>query len=124
MVVNHSRVEDMQEVKKLGFQPCKTAIPLPEDAIADICNRWKIEELYLFGSILRSDFHRNSDVDIMVTFSSEAHWGWDIVDIKEELEVLFGRKVDFMTKAAIEESDNWIRRNEILGSAELVYVSR
>ena len=59
----------------------------------------------------------------MVTFSPEAHWGWEIVDIKDELEALFDRKVDFMTKAAIEESHNWIRRKEILGSAELVYVS-
>ncbi|MGD1864980.1 MAG: nucleotidyltransferase family protein [Phormidesmis sp.] len=113
----------MTETRQIGFQPCKTAIELPKDAIADICNRWKIEEFYLFGSILRSDFHDDSDVDIMVTFSPEAHWGWEIVDIKDELEALFDRKVDFMTKAAIEESHNWIRRKEILGSAELVYVS-
>ena len=113
----------MTETRQIGFQPCKTAIELPKDAIADICNRWKIEEFYLFGSILRSVFHDDSDVDIMVTFSPEARWGWEIVDIKDELEALFDRKVDFMTKAAIEESHNWIRRKEILGSAELVYVS-
>ncbi len=113
----------MQKLKKSGFQTVpELAIALPEEAIADICSRWKIEEFYLFGSILRSDFHNDSDVDVMVEFSSDAHWGWDIVLIKEELEIIFSRKVDFLTKRAIEESHNWIRRREILSTARLIYV--
>ncbi|MEL6354797.1 MAG: nucleotidyltransferase domain-containing protein [Cyanobacteria bacterium J06627_28] len=125
MVVNHSRVEDMQEVKKLGFQPCKTAIPLPEDAIAVFCRRWKIDELYLFGSILRDDFHADSDVDTMVHFSTDSQWSlFDLVEMKADLESAFARKVDIMTKKSVEDSTNWIRRQEILSSARLFYVTR
>ncbi|MGB3787150.1 MAG: nucleotidyltransferase domain-containing protein [Phormidesmis sp.] len=114
----------MPEIRVSGFQPCETAIALPKDAIADFCTRWKIDEFYLFGSILRDDFRDDSDVDVMVKFAPDHHWGFEIVDMKEELENIFNRKIDFMTKAAIEESHNWIRRQEILATAELVYVSR
>ncbi|MGB3299280.1 MAG: nucleotidyltransferase domain-containing protein [Phormidesmis sp.] len=113
----------MQEIQASGFQDCKTAIALPKEAIANFCARWKVDEFYLFGSILRDDFHADSDVDVMVEFLPDNRWGFEIVDMKEELENIFSRKVDFMTKAAIEESHNWIRRQEILGTAELVYVS-
>ena len=113
----------MQEIRASGFQPCEPAIALPKEAIANFCARWKVSEFYLFGSILRDDFHADSDVDVMVKFSPDSRWGFEIVDMKEELENIFNRKIDFMTKAAIEESHNWIRRQEILGTAELVYVS-
>lgn len=115
----------MQKAKKAGFQPCKTAIPLPEDAITDFCKQWKIDELYLFGSILRDDFHDDSDVDAMVQFSTDSQWSlFDLVEMKAELESAFARKVDIMTKKSVEDSTNWIRRQEILNSARLFYVAR
>jgi predicted nucleotidyltransferase len=45
-------------------------LPQPvQDAIApripEFCQRWKIEQLYLFGSVLRDDFRPDSDVDVM-----------------------------------------------------------
>lgn len=107
-----------------GFQNCETAIALPKQAIADFCIRWKIDELYLFGSILRNDFHAGSDVDVLVTFSPEAHWGWDIVLIKDELQKILARKIDFLTKKSIEDSHNPIRKREILGTARLLYAAR
>ena len=113
----------LQETNVIGFQDCKLAIALPKTAIANFCERWKIEEFYLFGSILRDDFHAESDVDVMVTFQPNHSWGFEIVDMKAELEDLFVRKVDFMTKKSIENSHNDIRRKEILSTAELVYVS-
>lgn len=115
----------MQIAQKSGFQTLpELAIALPKDAIVDLCNRWRIEKFYLFGSVLRSDFHGNSDIDVMVEFSPEAHWGWDIVLIKNELEAIFAHKVDLMTKKSIEESRNWARKEEILSTSRLIYVSR
>ena len=95
-----------------------------QEEIKNFCDRWQIEELYLFGSVLRDDFHANSDIDVMVKFNSYARWGFEFVDIKQELEKLFGRKVDLLTKASIENSSNWIRRKEILGTTRLIYASR
>lgn len=115
----------MGNTKKVGFQLCKTAIALPEDAIAQFCDRWQVDEFYLFGSILRNDFHADSDINAMVKFASNAQVGlFEFVKMKQELEEIFSRKVDLLTKRSIEESDNWIRRQEILESARLLYVAR
>jgi uncharacterized protein len=115
----------MGNTKKVGFQLCKTAIALPEDAIAEFCDRWKVDEFYLFGSILRNDFHADSDIDAMIKFSPDAPVGlFEFTSMKQELEKTFSRKVDLLTKQSIEASDNWIRRKEILESARLLYVAR
>jgi len=113
------------EVDVAGFQPFSvpTAIALPEAAIAQFCQRWKVEEFYLFGSVLRHDFRPDSDIDVMVQFASDVPWGLlELVRMKRELEEMFGRKVDILTKKSIEQSKNWIRRQEILGTARLFYV--
>jgi len=36
---------------------------------------------------------------------------------------LLEREVDLLTKKSIEQSHNWIRRQEILGTAQVVYVA-
>jgi uncharacterized protein len=48
--------------------------------IAEFCQHWNITEFALFGSVLRDDFHPNSDIDVLVTFSSEHGLTWDILD--------------------------------------------
>ena len=109
-----------------GFQVLSDpiAIELPQAEIAQFCQRWNVQEFYLFGSVLRDDFRLDSDIDVMVQFSPDAHWGFEIVEMKQDLEKIFRRKVDFLTKPSIEQSENWIRRKEILGTARLVYVQR
>lgn len=100
----------------------QTAIPLPEQAIQAFCDRWKITELALFGSILRDDFRPNSDIDILVTFSPEADWSLlDHATMQQELASLLNRDVDLVSKRAIERSHNWIRRQEILTTAQVIY---
>jgi len=86
-------------------------------------NRWQVEEFYLFGSVLRKDFYPDSDIDVMVVFAPAITWGFEWVTMQRELADLFGRSVDLLTKASIEESHNWIRREEILDTAQLIYVS-
>lgn len=44
-----------------------------------------------------------------------------LAKMEEELEVIFGRKIDLLTRKAVEESRNSIRKNEILASMEKVY---
>ena len=97
------------------------AIPIPKNSIKDFCQRWQIKEFYLFGSVLRDDFNKQSDIDVMVQSFPNPGWGWQIVTMKEELEQIFGRKVDLVFKDAIEKSQNWLRREDILSSAKLIY---
>lgn len=84
-----------------------------------------IEELRLFGSALREDFGPQSDVDFLVTFAPDAQWSLlDHARMEDELSVLLGRKVDLVSRRAVERSANWIRRKAILESAEPYYVKR
>lgn len=98
---------------------------LPAQQIADFCQRWRIDELALFGSVLRDDFQPGSDLDILVTFAPDADWGLlDHIRMEQELAALLGRDIDLLTKRSVEQSHNWIRRQAILDTAEVVYESR
>jgi predicted nucleotidyltransferase len=93
-------------------------------ALEAFCRRWKIVELSLFGSVLRDDFGPESDVDVLVTFATDACWTlFDYGDMQEELATLFGHPVDLVNRKAVEASPNWIRRRAILESAELLYAA-
>ncbi|MEO0988511.1 MAG: nucleotidyltransferase domain-containing protein [Cyanobacteria bacterium J06639_14] len=88
------------------------------------CQKWDIAELLLFGSVLRNDFRPDSDIDILITYVPGKNKGLLArVRIKHELETLCGREIDVITKPAIEQSQNELRRRAILGTAEVVYVA-
>ncbi|HVS08962.1 MAG TPA: nucleotidyltransferase family protein [Planctomycetota bacterium] len=97
---------------------------LPMDGLSAFCKRWKVKELALFGSALRDDFGPESDIDFLVTFQSQARWSlFDHVQMEEELEALLGRSVDLVTRPAIERSQNYIHKAEILSSAKILYAA-
>ncbi len=99
-------------------------IGVPMNAIAAFCDRWQVEELALFGSLLRDDFGPHSDIDVLIRFRTVRTPGlFGIAEMEWELGDLFGRKVDLVTRAAIEASRNYIRRKAILESAQVVYAA-
>jgi predicted nucleotidyltransferase len=99
-------------------------IDIPHDEIAAFCRKWRITELALFGSVLRDDFRPDSDVDVLVTFSPDASKRFrDWLEMQDELELIFQRKVDLVSRRAVEESDNPFRKNHILRHMEPVYVA-
>jgi len=102
----------------------KRNINLSQNQLAEFCRRWMIDELAFFGSVLREDFDSESDLDILVKFKPVANWSLlDHTRMEQELSQLLGRKIDLFSKRAIEQSHNWIRRQEILNTAEVVYAS-
>lgn len=99
-------------------------VDLPMDAIRAYCERWKIIEFAVFGSVLRDDFRPDSDIDVLVTFAPDAPWSlFDIVRMQNELASIVGRDVDFVEREAIEESPNYLLRKVILDSANTLYVA-
>ena len=105
--------------------PIQDRLQVSMDKIADFCRHWQIVEFALFGSVLRDDFRPDSDIDVLVTFAFDAKWSLlDHVRMEKELGSLFGRPVDLVSKRAVEESGNWIRRREILTDAQPIYVPR
>ena len=99
-------------------------IGVPMQTIKAFCDRWQVEELALFGSVLRSDFGPDSDVDVLVRFRTERTPGlFGITGMERELAELLARRVDLVNRAAIDESRNYIRRKAILESARVVYAA-
>ncbi len=89
-----------------------------------ICQQWQIVEIALFGSVLREDFHKDSDIDLLISFAPEAPQGLlTLAKIKHQLEFLLNHTVDLVVKDAIQNGDNWIRRQEILNTAVTIYES-
>ncbi len=100
-------------------------IPIDRTRIADFCRKWKVVEFSLFGSVLRDDFRPDSDVDVLVAFAPDAHWGlFDVCRMEEELKDIFGRSVDLVTRQAVESGRNHIRRRGILEHLETVHAER
>jgi uncharacterized protein len=101
-----------------------TAMELPMERIAEFCDRWQIIEFALFGSILREDFRPDSDVDVMVQFHPDARPKFSTLDQMEaELKAIFRRDVDLITRQGIETSRNYLRRQEIFSSAQVIYAT-
>ncbi|MEB3290691.1 MAG: nucleotidyltransferase family protein [Leptolyngbya sp.] len=74
-------------------------LAITPDQLAEFCQRRHISQMALFGSVLRDDFHENSDIDMLVTFQPNAKVSLlDLVDMQYELEDLCHRKVDLLTK--------------------------
>jgi predicted nucleotidyltransferase len=94
------------------------------DALADLCRRYGVERLEVFGSAARgADFDpARSDADFLVTFKPSTRNDLAaFADLKDALELLLGRPVDLVEREAIEASRNFIRRRAILNEAETVY---
>jgi uncharacterized protein len=97
-------------------------LEVSDEAVAAFCRKWKIQELSLFGSVLRDDFRSDSDVDVLASFQPEADWDlFDVVDMQNELATIVGRNVDLLDRETVEQSRNPFRRRGILSNTRAVY---
>ncbi len=92
------------------------------ERIYELCDSHKVEELYLFGSVLKDNFIDSSDVDILVQFSNQEldEYFDNYMDFKEKLELLFNRPVDLVENQSIR---NPIFRNVVDIEKQLFYVA-
>jgi uncharacterized protein len=110
---------------RYNYDMDKTRIKIPKAKIAEFCKRWSISEFAVFGSALRADFRPDSDVDVLVSFDPQAHVTlFDMVHMRDELKTIFGREVDLVSKRGVMSSRNYLRRRNILDSAQVIHVAR
>lgn len=97
------------------------AVQVAPDQLQDLCRRWKVQELALFGSAVRGDFHPESDIDVLVTFEPEAPWTlWDLSRMRQELRDLFGREVDLVEQKGLR---NPFLQQAILATKQVIYAA-
>lgn len=102
----------------------QSRLGITAEQLADFCRRWQVSELACFGSVLRDDFHADSDIDMLVSYQPTAKRGlFEKIRMQEELSFLLHRDVDLVSKKSVEKSRNWLRRKNILDSAEVIYVA-
>jgi len=96
-------------------------VDIPREDIEAFCRKWRIAEMALFGSVLRDDFHPESDIDVLIEFAEDAHWTlYEWIDMKDELGAMFGRPVDLTSKRGLR---NPFRKKEILATREVIYAA-
>ena len=75
-------------------------LDIPSDKIEEICRRYHILEMSVFGSAVRGEMRPDSDIDIMVVLDPEARLGWEFFGIADELSAVLGHPVDWESKTA------------------------
>ena len=96
------------------------AVQVDESKLAELCRRYRVRELSLFGSAARGEMRPESDIDLLVEFLPGAK-----VDLVEysglmlDLSKLIGRKVDLVSKNGLKP----LIRASVLEEARLVYAA-
>lgn len=93
---------------------------IDRERLAELCRRWKIRELALFGSVLRDDFGPESDVDVLIEYEPGTSLGFRVFDLERELSALFGgRRVDVVPRKYL----NRRLRDRVLAEAKVQYAA-
>jgi predicted nucleotidyltransferase len=89
------------------------------DRVADICRRYGVTELSVFGSRARGDADATSDIDLLYTLAPGRHLGFSINRLEDELAEAFGCPVDLVSKRAVHR----LIRDEVLAESRILYAA-
>lgn len=69
----------------------------------ELCERYDVKTMHLFGSAAEGDFMGSSDIDLLITFKdiSAEKYADNYFELHETLEKLFQRKVDLVTARSL-----------------------
>ena len=95
-------------------------INVPEKKIKEFCQRYQVQRMALFGSVLRDDFRPDSDIDVLVVFDLSARTSFmTLGKMKRELSTLFRHSVDLIPQEGLKPAI----REAVLSSAQEVYAA-
>jgi predicted nucleotidyltransferase len=98
----------------------RVRIAIPKKDLNKFCRRYQVNRLALFGSVLRQDFSKDSDVDLLVSFEPDAHVGFlTLSRMQRELSDLFKRPVDLVLMDGLKP----VIRDSVLANIEEVYAA-
>ena len=94
------------------------AVDLPLERIAEICRKYAVAELAVFGSVVRDDFGPDSDVDFLYVLRPDSGIGMEFFGFRDELHQAVGRDVDVVPKHYLHR----VIRDRVLAEAQTIYV--
>ncbi len=98
----------------------RVRISIPKRKIQEFCHRYDVQRMALFGSVLNKNFRPESDVDVLVAFTPNAHIGFlTLSRMQRELSELFKRPVDLVPMDGLKP----VIRDSVLSNIEVVYAA-
>lgn len=97
----------------------QSSLTVEASAVEDACRRYGIAELAVFGSVARGSAREDSDIDLLYTLAEGVHLGWAINDLSDELEQIFGRPVDLVSRIAVHHR----MKADVLDHARVIYAT-
>ena len=95
-------------------------INVNREALSILCERWKIDRLKVFGSLVRDDYGPDSDIDLLVEFRPDSNWSlFDLLTAESEFSGFFGRRADMVQPAQLK----WVIRDRVLAQAQELYAA-
>ena len=94
-------------------------VEVDERRLTDICDRYGIAELKIFGSQARGTARPDSDIDVLYTLLPGRRLGWEIEQLADELSELFGHRVDLVSLRSLHP----LLRPSVLAEARPVYAA-
>ncbi|WP_300676999.1 nucleotidyltransferase family protein [Nocardioides sp.] len=95
------------------------AVQVDLQRLREVCERYGVASLEVFGSVARGEETPDSDIDLLYVFRPDVVTGFRIFDLEDELSALFGRPVDLVGRDAI----NRHLRASILAEARPLYAA-
>ena len=98
----------------------RPGIDVPDDLLADLCKRYAVARLEVFGSSARGDFRADSDIDLLVEFRPGQRVGLlHLIGLQLELQKLFGVAVDLIPRGGLKPAI----RDRVLRDARELYAA-
>lgn len=96
-------------------------LPVDDDPerLREVCERYGVASLEVFGSMARGENRADSDVDLLYVLKPNVRLGFRIFDLEDELAAIFGRPVDLVAHKAV----NKHIREQVLADARPLYAA-
>jgi predicted nucleotidyltransferase len=94
-------------------------VDVDPERLREVCERYGVASLEVFGSAARDEGRPDSDVDLLYVLKPQARLGFRLFDLEDELASLFGRPVALVSRKSV----NKYIREQVLADAQPVYAA-
>ena len=95
------------------------AVDVDRERLREVCERYGVASLGVFGSVARGENSLDSDIDLLYVLKPGTRLGFRLFDLEDELTEVFGRPVDLVARSSV----NKYLRDRVLSDARPLYAA-